>query len=120
MVTIHKYLKTLEQVGLIQKSKTSRGNNVYVVYKPLGKNELYGHFPDKVEQLQEFEKKLMNTAEHDKERYQLNQQKKEYQEHREQKIQARQIVPKIVDTDLSPEEIRMQERLALLPKKEVQ
>ena len=84
--TMHNSLNTLEGVGLIQKSKTSRGNNIYIVFKPLTRGELYNVVPDKVEQLKEFETKLMKTAKHDKERYQLHQQ--ERQEQNEQSVQA--------------------------------
>ncbi|MDG4655546.1 transcriptional regulator [Ectobacillus antri] len=89
--TIHHSLDTLEEVGLIQRSKKSGGNNIYVVYKPLSKTELYSFFPDKTKKLKEDEEKLMKTAEHDKERYQQHQQQKEQVQ--EQQIQAEQVVP---------------------------
>lgn len=96
--TIDNSLDRLEEVGLIQKSKANRGNNIYVVYKPLSKSEIYSFFPDKVEQLKEFENKLTDNAEHDKKRLQHHQQiKKEQQEQKmhQPKIQAKQIVPRV-------------------------
>ncbi|HIE8451736.1 TPA: helix-turn-helix domain-containing protein [Bacillus cereus] len=81
--TIHNSLKRLGEVGLIQKSKRNKGNNVYVVYKPLSKAELYGFFPDEVEQFKEFESKLLKIAGQDKERFQQHLQDKQ---NREQQI----------------------------------
>lgn len=90
--TIHKSLKRLGEVGLIQKSKANRGNNVYVVYKPLSKAELYGFFSDEVEQFKEFEAKWIKTADSDKERYQQHQLNKQVQLQQEQEIQARKLM----------------------------
>ncbi|TVX77812.1 transcriptional regulator [Peribacillus simplex] len=67
--TIHKSLKNLEIVGLIQKGKTLKGNNIYVVYKPLDKAELYECVPEKVVKLRERETDLVAMAENDKERF---------------------------------------------------
>jgi predicted transcriptional regulator len=67
--TIHKSLKNLETVGLIQRGKTIKGNNIYVVYKPLDKAELYEAVPDKVVKLREKEIDLVTMAENDKERF---------------------------------------------------
>jgi predicted transcriptional regulator len=39
--TVDKCLDKLENVGLIKRGKAKKGNNVYVVYKPLKKSELY-------------------------------------------------------------------------------
>ncbi|WP_224653697.1 helix-turn-helix domain-containing protein, partial [Escherichia coli] len=68
--TIHRSLKKLVEAGLIEKRKTKWGNNIYYVYKPLKKDELFKRYPDKVEQFKKFEAKLMNIAESDKERLQ--------------------------------------------------
>ncbi|AHA07126.1 transcriptional regulator [Bacillus toyonensis] len=92
--TIHNSLKRLDEVGLIQKSKTNKGNNVYVVYKPLNRTALYKCVPDKVEQFKEFESKLMKISVHDKERFQQHLQDKQMREQQEQQIQAKQVVPK--------------------------
>lgn len=89
--TIHSSLKTLVKVGLIDKSKTKWGNNTYFVYKPLEKEELYKRYPENVRQFKKFESKLMKTADHDKERYQLHQQNKQEQP----EIQAKELVPKL-------------------------
>ncbi|MFF2290481.1 helix-turn-helix domain-containing protein [Peribacillus butanolivorans] len=67
--TIHKSLKNLETVGLIQRGKTLKGNNIYVVYKPLDTAELYESVPDKVVKLRERETDLVAMAENDKERF---------------------------------------------------
>nr|WP_235701431.1 transcriptional regulator [Bacillus altitudinis] len=75
--TIHNSLKRLDEVRLIQKYKGNRGNNVYVVYKPLNKTELYKCVPDKVDQFKEFESKLVKTAKHDKGRFQQHLQDKQ-------------------------------------------
>lgn len=125
--TIHSSLNTLEEVGLIQKKRSNRGNNNYVVYKPLSKDEVYSLFPDKVEQLKEFETKLMNTAEHDKVRLQEYQLNNKEQQQQEQEIQAKRIAPKaeqpvnnnqnvMNDTDLLPEEIELLRKVELLNK----
>ncbi|QFT88079.1 hypothetical protein FIU87_05460 [Bacillus sp. THAF10] len=44
--TLTESLKKLEYVGLIKKAKGRKGNNVYGVYKPLKKDELYEQVPD--------------------------------------------------------------------------
>lgn len=124
--TIHNALNTLEKVGLIQKSKTNKGNNVYIVFKPLSKNELYSLFPDKVEQFKKFETKLMITAEHDKERLQHHQQNRQEQQQQEQPITARQVIPNVehpvneeFNNDLLPEEIELIRKTELLEKSKV-
>ncbi|MBK0072358.1 helix-turn-helix domain-containing protein [Bacillus sp. S56] len=93
--TIHNSLKRLGEVGLIQKSKASWGNNTYVVYKPLSKTELYKRVPDKVEQFKEFESKLVKISGYDKERFQQHLQDKQMREQQEQQIQARQVIPTV-------------------------
>ncbi|PEW04517.1 transcriptional regulator [Bacillus cereus] len=126
--TIHNSLKRLGEVGLIQKSKANRGNNVYVVYKPLNKTELYKCVPDKVDQFKEFESKLVKTAEHDKERFQQHLQAKQLREQQEQRIQARQVVSTEEQpvnneltgskyNDLLPEEIEMLRKVELLARR---
>ncbi|MGN4425971.1 hypothetical protein ACTFQN_19360 [Bacillus cereus group sp. MYBK30-1] len=90
--TIHQSLNTLEDIGLIQRGKTNRGNNIYVVYKPLSKNELSRLFPDNAKKLKADEEKLMNMNEYDKERYHLHQLNKQVQQ---QQIQAKQVIPKV-------------------------
>lgn len=67
--TIHRSIKTLEDVGLIQKARGSKGNNIYEVYKPLDKSVLYKRVPAKVTKLKEVEAKLIKTAVSDKERF---------------------------------------------------
>lgn len=91
--TVHTSIKRLGEVGLIQKSKGSWGNNVYVVYKPLSKEELYNAVPDRVEQVREFESKLMKISVHDKARLQQHLQNKQMTEQQAQQIQARQYIP---------------------------
>ncbi|MGW8749484.1 helix-turn-helix domain-containing protein [Bacillus wiedmannii] len=93
--TVHNSLKRLGEVGLIQKSRASWGNNTYVVYKPLSKTELYKCVPDKVKQFKEFESKLLKVADHDKERFHQHLQDKQAREEQEQKIQARQVIPTV-------------------------
>ncbi|MCQ6521710.1 MULTISPECIES: helix-turn-helix domain-containing protein [Bacillus] len=92
--TVHNSLKRLGEVGLIQKSKASWGNNTYVVYKPLSKTELYTHVPDKVTKFKEFESKLIKISDHDKERFHQHLQDNQKREQQEQQIQARQVIPK--------------------------
>ncbi|KXH83729.1 helix-turn-helix domain-containing protein [Sporosarcina sp. HYO08] len=93
--TIHKSIEKLEEVGLIRKSKTNRGNNTYVIYKPLSKSELYDQVPDKVEQFKEFVDKVLKMSGDDKQRFQIYQQNKQAQEQKEQAIQAKQIEPTV-------------------------
>ncbi|MEK4715914.1 transcriptional regulator [Sporosarcina sp. FSL K6-5500] len=81
--TIHRSLKTLEDVGLIQRARGSRGNNIYEVYKPLDKAILYSRVPAKVTELKEVEAKLLKTAVSDKERF-----KKYKMDSQEQQIDA--------------------------------
>lgn len=71
--TIHRSLKKLVEVNLIEKRKTRWGNNVYYVYKPLSKGELYKQYPERVEVFKTFEAKQMKMANSDKERYQSHQ-----------------------------------------------
>lgn len=75
--TIHRSLKKLVEVGLIEKEKTKWGNNKYYVYKPLTRKELYKRYPDKEKHFKEFEAKIMNIAENDKERFQQHQLEKQ-------------------------------------------
>lgn len=72
--TIHRSLKKLVEVNLIEKRKTRWGNNVYYIYKPLSKGELYKLYPDKLEQFKEFEAKQMKIAQHDMDRFHQHQQ----------------------------------------------
>ncbi|MGG0122155.1 helix-turn-helix domain-containing protein [Bacillus paranthracis] len=126
--TVHNSLKRLGEVGLVQKSKTNRGNNVYVVYKPLDKKELYKCVPDKVKQFKEFESKLLKVADQDKERFHQHLQDKQMREQQEQQIQARQVVSTVEQpvnneltgseyNDLLPEEIEMLTKVELLARR---
>lgn len=125
--TIHNSLKRLGEVGLIQKSKASWGNNTYVVYKPISKTELYKRVPHRVEQFEEFESKLMKISVHDKKRFQQHLQDKQLREQQEQQIQARQVIPTVEQSvnnesndteynELLPEEIKMLRKIELLAK----
>ncbi|WKA56816.1 transcriptional regulator [Planococcus shixiaomingii] len=67
--TIHQSIKNLVAAGLLQKGKTSKGNNIYRTYKPLGKEELYKLVPEKVQELREIEAKLLQANEADKIRW---------------------------------------------------
>jgi predicted transcriptional regulator len=67
--TITNSFEKLERVGLIQRGKGNRGNNIYVVYKPLDKAELYECVPDKVVKFKKRESELLKMAENDKERF---------------------------------------------------
>ena len=64
--TINNSIKRLEEVGLIRKLKSNRGNNVYRVFKPLLQAELYKQVPERVEKLQQDRDKLMRMNELDK------------------------------------------------------
>jgi predicted transcriptional regulator len=123
--TVHNCLDNLEKVGLIKKAKSTKfpNKNIYIVFKPLEREELYNYVPDKVQQLEEKKIKLGLQAEQDKARLQQYQQSKQEIEQRE--IEARQIVPKVepvsepneIDNpNLLPEEIEMLRKLKLLPK----
>jgi predicted transcriptional regulator len=69
--TVINCTKTLEKVGLIKKEKIKVFNsNIYFVFKPLEKDDLYQLFPDEVEQLRIKKQKYSKIAEHDKERLQ--------------------------------------------------
>lgn len=69
--TIHRSIKNLTAAGLLQKGKTIKGNNVYLTYKPLSKEELYNLVPGKVQELREMEAKLLKAHEADKVRWEL-------------------------------------------------
>jgi predicted transcriptional regulator len=105
--TLIQALKNLEAVGLIEKAKGYRGNNVYVVFKPLDQNELYRQVPEKVELLKE--KKIKKNAQVEQNKLRLRQYKESLDEN---EIKAVKIVPKlesnkvetVVKTD-TPEEI---------------
>ncbi|WP_337050743.1 helix-turn-helix domain-containing protein [Priestia megaterium] len=75
--TIHRSLRKLVEVNLIEKRKTRWGNNVYYVYKPLSKADLYKLYPDKFEQFKVFENKQMKIAKYDIDRFQQHLQNKE-------------------------------------------
>jgi predicted transcriptional regulator len=94
--TIDKSLDRLAEVGLIKTAKSPKfpSKNIYFVFKPLETNELFKYVPEKVEQLKKFENKLIETAEHDKDRFQQHQQQKERQQQQQPEIQAKQILPK--------------------------
>lgn len=64
--TINSSIKRLEEAGLIQKRKTPRGNNVYLVFKPLPQADLYKQVPERVAELQRNREKLMKMNEFDK------------------------------------------------------
>ncbi len=108
--------------GLIQKYKGNRGNNVYVVYKPLNKTELYKCVPHKVDQFKEFESKLVKTAKHNKERFQQHLQDKQLRKRKqqEQQIQTRQVISTVdqlvnnESKDFSPEDIELLRKVELL------
>lgn len=67
--TINRSIKNLVTVGLLQKGKSSNGNNVYRTYKPLDKENLYKQVPQKVQELRELQAKLMGMNESDKVRW---------------------------------------------------
>lgn len=67
--TMHRSIKNLVAAGLLQKGKTTNGNNVYRTYKPLSKEDLYKQVPDKVQELYEIQAKLLSTSEADKVRW---------------------------------------------------
>ncbi|MEB9820427.1 transcriptional regulator [Bacillus cereus] len=94
--TIDKSLDRLGGAGLIKIGKSPKfpKKNIYYVYMPLERDELYKRVPEKFEQFKKFESKLVKIAEHDKERYQQHQLDKQEREQLEQQIQAKQVVPK--------------------------
>ncbi len=87
--TIHQSLTNLEKVGLIQKRKAESGNNIYLVYKPLDKSDLYKRVPEKVKSFKEYESKLLKAAELDKERYNQHQLGKQLIMNKEQGIHSK-------------------------------
>jgi predicted transcriptional regulator len=89
--TVHNSLKKLVKVGLIDKEKTRWGNNTYLVYKPLTKDELYQRYPDNVRFFKEFEAKITNVAEYEKERFKMYQ----HELLEQAEFEAKEIVPKI-------------------------
>ncbi|GLV67453.1 hypothetical protein Bmyc01_61220 [Bacillus mycoides] len=93
--TVHTSIKRLCEVGLIGKNKRRSGNNVYFVYKPLSKQELYKRVPNRVEEFKEFESKLVKISDYDKERFQQHLLDKQMREQQEQQIQARQFLPTV-------------------------
>lgn len=94
--TIHNSLNSLVAIGLIKKSKTKRGNNVYIIYKPLSKDELHKIFPKKLDMFLEFEAKQFDISVQDKERLIQHKTNKQQPEQLEQVIQAKQILPNAV------------------------
>lgn len=125
-MTIHKSLKTLEEVGLIKTAKSYNfpNKNIYYVFLPLERDELYKCVPDKVEQLYVSKAKLLNTAQYDKERYKQYLNKQE-QEKTELRLEVKQGVPKMETTlnnestiwdnaNLLPEEAKLLEKIKLL------
>jgi predicted transcriptional regulator len=69
--TLLKSIANLEKVDLIKKEKIKVFNsNIYFVFKPLEKDELYQLSPSEVEQLRIKKQKYSKIAEHDKERLQ--------------------------------------------------
>lgn len=88
--TMDTALDNLQNVGLISKARTQRGNNVYVVFKPLERSQLYQCAPDRVKQLEKKKVKLNLQADQDKERLLQYKQNKQ-----ENEIQAATIVPKM-------------------------
>lgn len=67
--TISRSIKSLMAAGLLNKGKTSHGNNVYLTYKPLSKEELYKAVPQRVQELHELQAKLLNGSNSDKVRW---------------------------------------------------
>lgn len=67
--TINRSIKNLIAAGLLQKGKTNNGNNVYRTYKPLDKEALYKQVPEKVQELNEIQAKLLSTSMADKVRW---------------------------------------------------
>lgn len=80
--TISKGLKNLEKVGLIKKEKAVGWNNknTYVAYLPLDKQTLYNHYPERVEEREEFIQKQSRISKQDKKRYHMYQKEKEHQQ----------------------------------------
>ncbi|MEY9865366.1 hypothetical protein ABIE66_000745 [Peribacillus sp. B2I2] len=109
--TIHNCLDNLEDVGLLKKAKANRGNNIYVVFKPLDQDDLYKAIPENVNKYEKKKTKLLNMNEYDKERFKQHLLNKIENDN---KIQAKQIVPKVSkgkltkydEVELSPEEKR--------------
>ena len=92
--TVHKSIDTLEKVGLIGKFKSVRGNNNYVVFKPLDEEELCESVPTEVEKFLVRSNSLLNVAKEDKRRLEEYKEKIEAQE---ELIQAKQIIPTSTD-----------------------
>ncbi|TXC89881.1 transcriptional regulator [Metabacillus litoralis] len=109
--SIHKCLRNLISVGLIKKSKTRKGNNIYLVYKPLERSVLYACVPDKVKQIEEFKARVTNQEVEDKNRLLHYKQTKEDNE--KSIIKAKQISTafNIDINSLLPEEIETLEKL---------
>lgn len=72
--TINRSIKNLIAIGLLQKGKSSNGNNVYQTYKPLSKEDLYKQVPQKVQELHEIQTNLLNISESDKVRWEQTKQ----------------------------------------------
>lgn len=92
--TIHQSLTNLVKVGLIQKQKGLSGNNIYLVYKPLDKSDLYKRVPERVEKYKEYEAKLLNTAVLDKERFNKHQLEKQLRMKKDQGMYSKRKEPK--------------------------
>lgn len=91
--TVDKCLDSLEDVGLIERGKGMKGNNVYVVYKPYKKSELYQRYPGKVEKLEEYKRNLKLFDDQEKGRFkdwELDQKGKELK-----LSQGKRIVPNV-------------------------
>lgn len=109
--TIHQSLTNLEKVGLIRKQKGLSGNNIYLVYKPLDKSELYQRVPDRVEKFKEHEAKLLKTAELDKERFNQHQLEKQLSIKKGQGMHSKRKEPKSWEMSQESEE-EIEKRLA--------
>lgn len=86
--TINKSLAKLEELGLIEKRKGYKGNNVYYVYKPLDKEELYSLLPEKVEKL--VQKRIQKNIKGERDKQRL---RDWVPPKKEKEIQAIQVIP---------------------------
>lgn len=84
--TVHKSLDILEKAGLIGRFRSVKGNNNYVVYRPLDEKELYESLPEEVEKFLGRSESLLNIANEDKRR--LEEYKKKI-EALEEQVQAK-------------------------------
>lgn len=91
--TIHNCISNLIKVGLVEKIKSNYGNNLYIPFQPLSKEELYRELPAAVKAFEKKKGNITAIAENDKMRLQEHLIEKENLEKRSESLNANTIIP---------------------------